>query len=174
MKTTFFTIITLICIALTGCGQLAGQFQEWDDDGNSKLSSREISKGLLGLADSDGSGALDPGELQAGLEEIHLLRDWDQDQDGQVTATDFTFIFEQAAGDSGTRFSEWDTDGNGRLDERELTDSLFDRYDQNRDDRLVRGELERVLVLAGGIADYDLDGDGELSYGELRAAALSL
>lgn len=169
-----FFIILLAVTSFTGCLEFASSFQDIDENGNGKLSAREISAGLLEMADENDSGMLDEQEFQDGLSEIRFINQWDTDGDGRVSAIDFTFLFSSARGDSETRFSDWDLNGDGTLSPEELSHSLFSQLDLNRDEALDRGEIERTFTMYDGISAYDKDGDGELSLAELNAAAVRL
>lgn len=175
MRKPILALLTLTTLALSGCDDFFAQAQNMDSNGNSKLSSEEISAGLVRLCDTqDRNGTVSESELREAFEKIDLLAAWDKDNNGRVNATDFVFLFPRSVGDLGNRFSNWDSDGDGTLTNSELAGSLFNKFDLDRNNSLDRGEMEEVFVFYGGINAYDTDNDGELSFLELEKIPLRL
>ena len=175
MRTPILALLALTTLALSGCDDFFVQAQDMDSDGNSKLSSEEISAGLVRLTDTQRQdGVVSEAELREAFEQIGLLKAWDKDGNGKVNATDFVFLFPQSVGDPDNRFSNWDTNGDGTLVNAELAASLFNKFDLDRNNSLDRGEMEEVFVFYGGINAYDTDNDGELSFLELEKIPLRL
>jgi len=166
--------ILVVACGLTGCLQGAGKFQQFDQDGSGTLSPKEIAQGLIELTDDSGDGVLTARELTDGFRDIGLLNNWDFDDDGDVDALDFTFIFTDESNDPDNRFELWDTDDNRRLDTPELAAALFEKFDLNRDDLLDPGEVQSLVVFYKVIEAYDGNGDQELSYQEFLEAAATV
>ena len=166
--------ILVVACGLTGCLQGAGKFQQFDQDGSGTLSPKEIAQGLIELTDDSGDGVLTARELTDGFRDIGLLNNWDFDDDGDVDALDFTFIFTDESNDPDNRFELWDTDDNRRLDTPELAAALFEKFDLNRDDLLDPGEVQSLVVFYKVIEAYDGNEDQELSYQEFLEAAATV
>lgn len=168
MKKTLVIGALLSAVVCAGCDNLYSSLRQMDTDGSGTLSSREISQGLLEMGDTiDHDGVLSPAELSEGFAKLGLLKGWDRDHNGRVNATDFVFLFTAGGGDAISRFSTWDKDGNGTLTNQELSQTLFSKFDLNRNGYLDRGEIEEVFVYYKGIQAYDKDEDGELSFAEI-------
>jgi hypothetical protein len=175
MRHVLIFLIVSSCVLASGCDSLLANVQQMDRDGNSKLSAAELAHGFVELADTRiENDVLSELELREAFADIELKRAWDFDEDGDVDSIDFTFVFTDLGGDPQNRFDVWDADEDGLLSNAEISDTLFTKFDLNRDDVLDDGEMESLIVFYGGIDAYDQDQDGELSFNEIGDAILDL
>lgn len=94
---------------------------------------------------------------------------WDLNDDEALTVEEFVKGFKERA-----PFDKWDSNGNGELSEKEITNGVYGKYDRNTDDQLAGPEYrayQRDFGARGfwgrtGYAQdsngWDVDGDGIL------------
>jgi len=182
-----------VSVGLKQSDQLSDQLLTWiDENADQKISSSEVERAAASIRwlekrsplaiaqlwnrlDADGNGFWTKGDYRqntryAGnsaavmsgvLKEIHLLAD--RSQDGRVSRTEIALSADLAI----QRLSQW---GDKLLLTRyyEETNRLMDRFDRNRDGRLVGLELRRLMtsetqlesqlgkVAAEGLSAYEL------------------
>jgi Ca2+-binding EF-hand superfamily protein len=91
-------------------------------------------------------------------------QEWDADQSGAVTQTEFASRFQSFAG-----WSQWDADRDQNLDETEAAQVQWTMFDGNADGRLDETEWREgveELGVAGDYEDSDRDGDGRITQAE--------
>lgn len=139
----------------------------WNTDADARLEQEEFNAWLAerdfyGEWNTDGAEGLTAPEFGAGLFEV-----LDANDDGQVSETEW-----EDAGDAwtgGAPLSEWDTSGDGTLDEGELaagvaTTDRWDTWDQDSSGLLEESEFNQAVFGA-----WDADEDGYVDESEWRA-----
>jgi glycine/D-amino acid oxidase-like deaminating enzyme len=114
-------------------------FQEWDLDGDSYLDEKEYLQGEYRSWDTNQDNQIDENEWRAGYKVFRTepvgWADWDIDASRFLSENEYRAGYNKAGW---TR--TWDTDGDGRLSEREYSDGLFKRFDRNGDGLLDEKE----------------------------------
>lgn len=164
-------------------------FPVWDFDGNGSVTEEELQRGA-GLA----YGLVDPfegrwpwrspdGFIFNGI----YWKGLDKNRDRKLSREEFLVTYPDKPADGEKRFREIDQNQDGALSLEELFAarwSLIDgaaeflRFDSDRDGRVSQAELSanidswRKSLDAYALPQFDLDGDGQLSFREFRQSLL--
>jgi hypothetical protein len=147
-------------------GAAAGaSFQDLDRDGNGEISRNELRQGTDGIVsewDVNQDGKVSQLEVARGI-----YTNADQNGDDSVEQEEFQAVQEKWIPQNvTTSFSEWDGNGDGKLDSLEFADGLVTtevarKFDQNRDSEVSKRELSNGLL-----STLDQDGNNRLDQQE--------
>ena len=106
------------------------------------LSAASFAAGEFSEWDADGDGSITMQEWDAGLEEDGLFDNWDSDSDGLLSQDEFNEGFEATDSDVTYDYDSWDSDGDGLLSSDETSAGLYDTYDENDNDVIEEPEYD--------------------------------
>lgn len=125
----------------------AQSFSQWDTDANQSLSGAEFGVAMFDRFDRNDDGALDQTEWNAGVNAMFVAEagdlqfsNWDDNGDNLINEAEFTQEFESAG-----LFDTFRTSGQLDLSQDgisadDLSNTIFDRLDANRDGNLGADE----------------------------------
>lgn len=152
--------VTLGCVLIgaAGCGGESGTEQQMEEasqevEGAAEKAAAETEQaaGEAGQqieaafddVNIDADSVIDQEDWSTWWEESDWFSNWDLDASGYVTENELKTAFQgRAFGEEfdTSLFTQWDEDGNDRLNEEELRESLFGWLDEDDDDQLGSDE----------------------------------
>lgn len=123
-------------------------WDSWDLDNDNALSENEMGEGLYGSWDANNDDLLDEKEYNKGsvvwliVEEPSPYSSLDKNNDVYVDYDEFYVLLTDKKEDKGL-FSNWDKDGDGLFDEKELFEGFFGVFDNDNNDYLDNNEFEK-------------------------------
>ena len=133
-------------------------FENWDSDGNDRISDGELYAGMFSTWDRNSDDTLSQAEYSNGSQgwlgtgEQAGFSSIDEDDDGSLSKQEFT-----SAAEENDTFAAWNTEGEG-MDMTAFNNTMFDVYDKDSSDQVSQADYDAVVVytvteVSGNAAD---------------------
>lgn len=123
----------------------SNNFQNWDRNQDHNIDKDEFYRAKFEQADKDNDGKLSSDEWYAAYDNRYRnmldkreFGAYDTNQDGSISVFEFTDAFR------GTNYySSYDSNNDGKVDQKELNEHVFNEWDDNGDGKIGQDEYER-------------------------------